>query len=114
MSVKTVQGYRGVGQAVLDRFDVSVWSDVEMETDKGSFRGIILPRSETADDKHIVLKLASGYNIGLAADSISTDGARHTIRSRSRNSRSIRPSPTSPCSAPAAPLPAGWITVPGP
>jgi glutamyl-tRNA(Gln) amidotransferase subunit D len=34
------------------------------------FRGIILPRSETADDRHIVLKLNSGYNVGIAADAI--------------------------------------------
>jgi len=48
-----------------------VWSDVEMETSHGGFRGLILPRSETSDDRHIVLKLASGYNVGIAADTIS-------------------------------------------
>ncbi|MFH1417039.1 MAG: Glu-tRNA(Gln) amidotransferase subunit GatD, partial [Planctomycetota bacterium] len=54
----------------LDKFGVSVWSDVEVKTGDGGFKGIILPRSETADDKHIVLKLVSGYNVGVAADSI--------------------------------------------
>jgi len=63
-------GYRGIGKATLDRFGVSVWSDVEVQTGDGEFKGIILPRSETADDRHIVLKLASGYNVGVAADSI--------------------------------------------
>ncbi len=66
----TAQGYRGIGKATLDKYDVSVWSDVEVNTDNGSFRGIILPRSETADEKHIVLKLTSGYNVGVAADSV--------------------------------------------
>ena len=42
-----------------------------METTGGPFRGLILPRSETADDRHIVLKLASGYNVGIDATSIS-------------------------------------------
>ncbi len=63
-------GYRGAGLDALQRQGVSVWCDVEVKTTKGRFRGIVLPRSETADDRHIVLKLASGYNVGLAADTI--------------------------------------------
>ena len=63
-------GYRGPGLDVLDRHGVSVWSEVEVATTGGRFRGLILPRSETADDRHVVLKLDSGYNIGLAADVI--------------------------------------------
>ncbi len=66
-------GYRGPGLAVLERHGVSVWSEVEATTaGGGTFRGIILPRSETADDRHIVLKLSTGYNIGLAAEAIET------------------------------------------
>lgn len=67
---KTNNGYRGPGLAVLDKHGVGVWSDVEVKTAGGKFRGIILPRSETSDDKHIVLKISSGYNIGLAAETI--------------------------------------------
>ena len=63
-------GYRGPGLAVLERHGATVWSEVEIKAASGRFRGIILPRSETADDHHIVLKLASGYNIGLAAEVI--------------------------------------------
>ena len=70
MNDTTLQGYRGIGRAVLEQHGVSIWSVVEMETSKGAFKGIILPRSETADDRHIVLKLSSGYNIGIAAESI--------------------------------------------
>ncbi len=66
----TMDGYRGPGRALLERHGVSVWSDVEVSTTDGRFRGIILPRSETADDRHIVLKLVSGYNVGLAVESI--------------------------------------------
>ncbi|MGQ9582010.1 MAG: Glu-tRNA(Gln) amidotransferase subunit GatD [Thermoplasmatota archaeon] len=51
-------------------FGVRVWSDVEVRTGQGLFEGIILPRSESADDCHIVLKLRNGYNIGLDVDSI--------------------------------------------
>jgi glutamyl-tRNA(Gln) amidotransferase subunit D len=34
------------------------------------FRGLVLPRSETADPLHLVLKLESGYNIGIRCDTI--------------------------------------------
>jgi len=70
MNERSVDGYRGIGLTVLEKYGVSVWSDVEVESAQGSFRGIILPRSETSDAKHIVLKLASGYNVGVAAESI--------------------------------------------
>ena len=64
------KGYRGVALDKLKQFNALVWSDVEITTDKGIYKGKILPRSETADQYHIVLKLSSGYNIGLAADSL--------------------------------------------
>jgi glutamyl-tRNA(Gln) amidotransferase subunit D len=61
------RGYRGDALDALKRYNAEVWSDVEIKTDKGSFIGIVLPRSETADPHHIVLKLRSGYNVGVAA-----------------------------------------------
>jgi glutamyl-tRNA(Gln) amidotransferase subunit D len=64
------KGYRGASAAVLDRHGVQVWSDVVIETGAARFEGIILPRTETADDRHIVIKLASGYNIGVAVEGI--------------------------------------------
>ncbi len=69
-TVEIVDGYRGPGLAVLREHNVGVWSDVEVKTTDGHYRGIILPRSETADDLHVVLKLDTGYNIGLAAPQI--------------------------------------------
>jgi len=70
MADDALKGYRGPGAAVLKKHGVGVWSDVVIESATGSFKGLILPRSETADDRHIVLKLASGYNIGIAAETI--------------------------------------------
>jgi glutamyl-tRNA(Gln) amidotransferase subunit D len=64
------KGYRGKSLEVLQNFNAMVWSEVALETTDGSFEGIILPRSETADDLHIVLKLPSGYNIGLRAEKV--------------------------------------------
>lgn len=54
----------------MRRFDVTVWSEVTLRTDRGEFRGLVLPRSETSDDEHLVLKLASGYNIGVRYDTV--------------------------------------------
>jgi glutamyl-tRNA(Gln) amidotransferase subunit D len=64
------KGYRGVALAKLEEFGVDVWADVELETDRGKFRGVILPRAETEDDRHVVLKLAHGYNLGVRAEGI--------------------------------------------
>ena len=63
----TYKGYRGEALSTLQEFSAPVWSDVAVTTPKGTFQGIILPRSETADAHHIVLKLRTGYNIGIAA-----------------------------------------------
>lgn len=64
------KGYRGEALDMLKSFNASVWSNVEVKTVKGTYVGIILPRSETADPLHIVLKLRSGYNIGIAVKNI--------------------------------------------
>ncbi|MDD2890916.1 MAG: Glu-tRNA(Gln) amidotransferase subunit GatD [bacterium] len=64
------KGYRGKAKDTLIEHKVRVWSDVVIDSTRGEFIGIILPRSETADDKHIVVKLRTGYNVGLAVDTI--------------------------------------------
>ncbi|MBN2323323.1 MAG: Glu-tRNA(Gln) amidotransferase subunit GatD [Spirochaetes bacterium] len=70
MSGEALEGYRGPALEVLRRFSVRVWSDVEIQGCKGTFRGVVLPRSETADDEHIVLKMHNGYNIGISVRSV--------------------------------------------
>lgn len=64
------KGYRGAGLEALKRFNVRVWSQAKLKTTRGDFEGIILPRAENDDDDHIVLKLATGYNVGIAVDTI--------------------------------------------
>ncbi|OGU56176.1 MAG: glutamyl-tRNA(Gln) amidotransferase subunit D [Ignavibacteria bacterium RBG_13_36_8] len=70
MSKDKYKGYRGLALSTLKNFNAPVWSDIEIKTTTGNYTGIILPRSETADDQHIVLKLRVGYNIGIAASKI--------------------------------------------
>lgn len=66
-----LKGYRGRARARLEGWGARVWSDVRATNDAGSvFLGVILPRSETLDDEHIVLKLKTGYNVGLHIDRV--------------------------------------------
>ncbi len=64
------QGYRGPTLDVLKRFGVTVWCELKARTTRGDFVGLLLPRSETSDDLHLVLKLGIGYNIGVRHDTI--------------------------------------------
>ena len=61
-----MKGYRGRARARLEAQGVKVWSEVRVVNDAGSvFEGVILPRSETLDDEHIVIKMRNGYNVGV-------------------------------------------------
>ena len=59
------QGYKGRSLDVLKKFNVRVWGKAVIETTRGEFQGTVLPRAENDDDTHIVLKIATGYNIGI-------------------------------------------------
>ncbi|MBD3285003.1 Glu-tRNA(Gln) amidotransferase subunit GatD [candidate division WOR-3 bacterium] len=72
MNDDALKGYKGKARKVLSEMGARVWAEVVIDTDKGKYEGIILPRAEQADDEHIVLKLETGYNIGLAVEGIKT------------------------------------------
>jgi len=64
------KGYKGRALAALKQYNVRVWGETQIRSTRGDFKGIILPRSENDDDRHIVLKLANGYNVGIAVETI--------------------------------------------
>ena len=64
------KGYKGAAESILREYGIRVWSATEITTRTGKFRGIVLPRAENTDDRHIVLKLPNGYNIGITVDDI--------------------------------------------
>lgn len=64
------KGYKGISLKVLKKFNALVWSNVNVTTTDGKYVGTILPRSETADNIHVVLKIAVGYNVGVNANKI--------------------------------------------
>lgn len=65
MAEDIFQGYKGRALEVLKKYTVRVWSQAEINTTRGTFIGTILPRSENDDDKHLVLKIPTGYNVGI-------------------------------------------------
>ncbi|MCD6332963.1 MAG: Glu-tRNA(Gln) amidotransferase subunit GatD [Bacteroidales bacterium] len=66
------QGYKGDALRILKKFNTRVWGVAEFETTRGSFKGTVLPRAENDDDQHIVVKIDTGYNIGIAVNTITS------------------------------------------
>src|SRR3989304_6783782 len=62
-------GYRGKSLSFLQKNNLQVGDIVSVATDV-DYSGMIMPRYEYSDDEHVVLKLKSGYNIGLEVDKI--------------------------------------------
>ena len=70
MSEDFFQGYKGTALEMLKKYNVRVWGTTVIKTTRGNFEGTVLPRSENDDDKHIVIKIITGYNIGIDTDNI--------------------------------------------
>jgi glutamyl-tRNA(Gln) amidotransferase subunit D len=58
-------GYKGSSQKFLELSGISIGDIIKITKNNVSYQGILLDRAEDPDDKHIVLKLDSGYNIGV-------------------------------------------------
>ncbi|MGD0476562.1 MAG: Glu-tRNA(Gln) amidotransferase subunit GatD [Nitrososphaerales archaeon] len=63
-------GYRGRALEFLNRAKASIGDVLEAKTEWGTVTGTLVPRYEHADDGYVVLKLRSGYNIGLAVSKL--------------------------------------------
>jgi len=64
-----LKGYKGKSLDYLNQKNVSVGDSIKVISDL-TYTGILMPRYETSEDSHIVLKLKSGYNIGIELDEI--------------------------------------------
>jgi glutamyl-tRNA(Gln) amidotransferase subunit D len=65
MSEKGHFGYKGLALEVLRSVGADVGDLIRITKGSQVYEGILIPRSEYGDDKHIVIKLQSGYNIGV-------------------------------------------------
>lgn len=72
MSNDFFQGYKGDALEVLKKYNTRVWGQAVVETIRGTFTGTVLPRAENDDDQHIVLKIPTGYNVGVDISTITS------------------------------------------
>jgi len=72
MSDDFFQGYKGAALNTLINYNVRVWGQAKVETTRGAFDGTILPRAENDDDQHIVMKIPTGYNVGIDIKTITS------------------------------------------
>ncbi len=58
-------GYRGEALEILKKANAGVGDKIRLTRKDETLEGIVIPVSEYSDGKHIVIKLKSGYNIGV-------------------------------------------------
>jgi glutamyl-tRNA(Gln) amidotransferase subunit D len=58
-------GYKGKALSNLKKAGCIVGDIIRITSKEKTYEGILIPRSETGDDKHVVVKLKSGYNVGI-------------------------------------------------
>lgn len=60
--------YRGIVKQFLESQNISIGDMISIKKETVEYRGMLLDRAEDADQLHIVLKMDSGYNVGIAID----------------------------------------------
>ncbi len=58
-------GYKGEVEQLLRHAKAEIGDILRVTKDNETYEGILIPRSEYGDDKHIVIKLKNGYNTGI-------------------------------------------------
>jgi glutamyl-tRNA(Gln) amidotransferase subunit D len=66
-----LSGYRGPSAKLLEGAGASIGDIIEILTPGESVKGTLVPRYEHDDDKHIVIKLKNGYNVGISIAKVS-------------------------------------------
>ena len=61
-------GYRGHALKLLKNVRAEIGDVVRVTREGESWEGILIPRSEIGDEYHIVIKMKSGYNVGVRID----------------------------------------------
>ena len=58
-------GYKGEALEAIKKAECEVGDVVRVNGEGKTYEGILIPRSESGDSTHIVVKMKSGYNIGI-------------------------------------------------
>jgi len=59
-----LSGYKGEALEAIKRAEAEIGDIIRVAKNTEVYEGILIPRSEYDDEKHLVIKLKSGYNIG--------------------------------------------------
>ena len=65
--------YKETSQNYLKNNGISIGDTVKINKEDISYTGILLDRSEDAEDGYLVIKLSSGYNIGVAIENTTAE-----------------------------------------
>ncbi len=65
MSKEEILGYKGKAADALAEAGCQIGDIIRITDKERVFEGILIPRSESTTDDHIVVKLKSGYNVGV-------------------------------------------------
>ena len=65
MGEDVLLGYRGKLRKAFQAIGAEIGDLLRVESGNNIYEGSLMPRLESADDWHIVLKLKSGYNLGI-------------------------------------------------
>ena len=61
-------GYKGEALKFLKKAGAEIGDIIRITKNGETYEGILIPRSEYGDEKHIIIKLKSGYNVGVRVD----------------------------------------------
>jgi glutamyl-tRNA(Gln) amidotransferase subunit D len=64
-SKEEFSGYKGEALEAIKRVEAEIGDKIRITKNGEVYEGILIPRSEYGDEKHIVVKLKSGYNVGI-------------------------------------------------
>ena len=65
--------YKEISKSYMDNYGISIGDTVKVNKEDISYTGILLDRSEDAEDGYLVIKLSSGYNIGVAIENTTAE-----------------------------------------
>jgi len=89
------QGYSGNALDCLKKNNVKVGDSIKITADL-TYSGILMPRYESSDDKHLVIKLGSGYNAGINIDEIQEIQVVSSSEVKPKQSEERKEDPTLP------------------
>ena len=65
-TIKEPEGYKGALRERLIKENIGTWSIVRIKKGNAMYEGVVLPRSQHTSEGYLVIKVDTGYNIGVS------------------------------------------------